>query len=109
MAISEKLEMYRAKKQFIENLNEVFQIEPKCGSIRGVTYEVYQKSFADVVDLREWVVVHFDGGGRAPRLITCNSNTANFRVIGAMLDGGCYEQVETYNKQSDFGYERVDL
>lgn len=107
------LEMYQEKKKFIENLNEVFSIEPGCASIEGVSYEVYQKkltgTFEGITDYREWVIVHYTGGGRAPRITTGNSNIANFVVVGSMLHGGCYEQVRMYEEQLADGYERLEL
>ena len=110
MTIAEKMEMYRCKKQFIENLNEVFQMEPKCGSVEGVTYEVHTKSYdEDRTDFREWIIVHYVGGGKSPRIASGNSNAANFRVIGSMVDGGYYEDVSMYKTQESFGYEKVEL
>lgn len=110
MSIEEKIEMYGRKKQFVENINEVFQMEPKCGSVEGVTYEVYTKDHGEGrVEFREWVVVHFDGGGKCPRVVSGNSHTANFRVIGEMLNGGYYDEVRFYESQLENGYTRVEL
>lgn len=112
MTIVEKMEMYREKKQFIENVNEVFQTEPRPAgsSVEGITYSVYKKAFSeDRVEYREWVVVHFCGGGKSPRLVSGNSNIANFRLIGEMLDGGYYNEVRDYDTQIERGYERLDL
>ena len=82
MTIAEKLEMYREKKQFIDGLCSVFKTRPKGSSVSEITYEVYKKSFGeDRTDFREWIVVHFDGGGSSPRLVTGNSNTANLKVL----------------------------
>jgi hypothetical protein len=105
--------MYQEKKKFIENLNEVFNVEPGCASVEGVSYEVYQKEltgiFEGITDYREWVIVHYTGGGKAPKITTGNSNAANFIVVGSMLHGGCYEQVQMYNEQTAAGYERLEL
>ena len=113
MTVEERHEMYLEKKKFIENLNEVFQMEPRCPSVEGVNYEVYQKSFEEVfdgvVEYREWVVVRFAGGGKSVKLVTGNSNIANFKVIGSMLVGGYYTEVYTYQKQEEDGYAKVDL
>lgn len=107
------LEMYKGKKKFIENLNEVFSIEPGCASVEGVSYEVYQKEltgiFEGITDYREWVVVHYTGGGKAMKIVSGNSNAANYVVIGSMLHGGCYEQVKLYEEQLENGYERLEL
>ena len=113
MTMEEKLEMYTEKKQFIENINEVFQMDPGCPSVEGVSYEVYKKSFEEVfdgvVEYREWVIVHFAGGGKSVKLVTGNSNIANFKIVGSMLVGGYYTEVYTYQKQTEDGYAKVDL
>ncbi len=110
MTMEEKLEMYKEKKKFIENLNDMFQMEPRCPSVEGVTYEVYTKDYGeDRIDTREWIIVHFFGGGKSIRVVSGNSNIANFKVIGGMLAGGYYSEVQTYQEQPNNGYERVDL
>lgn len=110
MTMEEKHEMYLEKKKFIENLNEVFQMEPRCPSVEGVSYEVYTKDYGeDRVDIREWTIVHFVGGGKSVKLVTGNSNIANFKVIGSMLVGGYYTEVYTYQKQVEDGYTKIDL
>ena len=43
MSLENKLEVYSDKKKFIENINEVFQMEPKCITIEGISYELYVK------------------------------------------------------------------
>lgn len=110
MTMQERIELFRAKKRFVENINEVFQIEPGVPNVAGVSYEVYMKDFGeDRVDFREWLIVHYVGGGKAPRIASGNSNSANFRVIGTMLNGGCYEDVRMYDTQIANGYTKVEL
>ena len=110
MTMEEKLEMYLEKKQFAENLNEVFQMEPGCPSVEGVNYELYTKDYGEGrVDEREWIIVHFTGGGKSVKLVTGNSNIANFKVIGTMLVGGYYAENYTYQKQEEDGYTKVEL
>ena len=110
MILAESIEMYLDKKQFIENINEAFQIAPGCPTVEGVSYEVYTKGTGeDSFSIREWVIVHFVGGGRSVKQVTGNSNIANFKVIGGMLVGGYYTEVYTYQKQIDDGYTKVDL
>ena len=110
MTMEEKREMYLEKKKFIENLNEAFQMEPKCPSVEGVCYELYFKDYGEGrIDEREWVIVHFVGGGKSVKLVTGNSNIANFKVLGSMLVGGYYTEVYTYQKQVEDGYTKVDL
>lgn len=106
----EKLELYQEKKRFIENLNEVFQMDPKCPTVVGVSYEVFTKQFKeDRVDTREWIVVHYTGGGKAPKVVTGNSNIANFRIVGSLLAGGRYEEVRMYDDQKILGYQKIEL
>lgn len=110
MTSTEKIEMYLEKKRFIENLNEVFQMEPGCPTVEGVHYELYTKDYGEGrIDEREWVIVHFYGGGKSVKLVSGNSNIANFRIIGTMLAGGYYTEVYTYQKQIEDGYTKVDL
>lgn len=109
MTLEEKLKMYREKERFVENVSGVFQVAPGCPSIEGVSYEVYQKLYIDVIDFREWIIVHYTGGGKAMKIVSGNSNAANFRVIGTMLNGGEYEQVRLYYEQEENGYERTEL
>lgn len=109
MTLAEKLEMYREKQRFVENISGVFQVAPGCPSVEGVEYEVYQKLYIDVMDFREWIIIHYTGGGRAMKIVSGNSNAANFVVIGSMLQGGCYGQVQLYREQEENGYERTEL
>ena len=109
----EDKQVYVNKKKFIENLNEVFQKEPKCLTIEGISYELYAKDYDDYDDPRiyerEWVVVHLLGGGQAVRQVTGNTNVANFREVGNLLTGVYYSDVFKYLKQADEGYRKVEL
>lgn len=110
MTLEEKIKMYQGKKQFIENLNEVFQMEPKCGSVEGVSFEVFTKDHGeDRIETREWVIVHFVGGGKCYKVVSGNSNTANFRAIGLLLDGGHYEETRFYELQKENGFVQLEL
>ena len=110
MTFEERLNMYTEKKQFMENLNEVFQMEPRCPSVEGVHYELYTKDYGEGrIDTREWVIVHFVGGGKSVKIANGNSNIANFKVVGTMLVGGYYAENYTYQKQEEDGYMKVDL
>ena len=81
MTMEEKLSMYSEKKKFIENLNDMFQVEPRCPSVEGVTYEVYTKDYGDDrIDTREWIIVHFIGGGKSIRIVSGNSNLLNSNI-----------------------------
>ena len=110
MTIEEKMEMYREKNRFIEGLSAVFETHPRGSSVEKITYEVYEKDIDEVrTDFREWIVVHFVGGGISPKYVTGNSNTANFKVLGPMLNGGYYEEVNDYESQMERGYSLVVL
>ena len=110
MILEDRILMYLDKKSFIENLNDSFQIAPGCPSVEGVSYEVYSKNCGvGRTDEREWVIVHFTGGGKSVKLVTGNSNIANFRVIGEMLAGGYYAENRTYQSQIEDGYSQVEL
>lgn len=110
MTLVERLEMYSEKKKFIENLNEVFQMDPGCPSVEGVNYELYTKDYGEGrVDEREWIIVHFVGGGKSVKIVSGNSNIANFKVVGTMLVGGYYAENYTYQKQEEDGYVKAEL
>ena len=110
MTVEERYAMYLEKKKFMENLNEVFQMDPGCPSVEGVNYELYTKDYGEGrIDEREWVIVHFVGGGKSVKVVSGNSNIANFRVVGTMLVGGYYAENYTYQKQIEDGYTKVEL
>lgn len=110
MTLEEKLKMYREKERFVENVSGVFQVAPGCPSVEGVSYEVYTKQFSDrLSETREWIIVHYTGGGWAPKIVSGNSNMANFVVIGSLLAGGHYEEVRMYEEQKSLGFQRLEL
>ena len=110
MTLAERLEMYKEKERFIENLSGVFQVAPGCPSVEGISYEVYAKDLSDGrIDEREWIIVYFIGGGKCVKIVTGNSNIANFRVVGTLLAGGYYSEVRTYQEQIGNGYRKVKL
>lgn len=110
MTNKELLDMYQEKKAFVQNINEVFQMEPRCPSVVGVTYEVFSKTGDSTgADIREWIVVHFADGGKSPKLVSGNSNIANFRTIGSLLNGGFYTEVKCYEEQVNNGYQQLLL
>lgn len=110
MTIEEKLKMYREKKNFVWHVANTFIKNPTGHSVVDVTYEVWHKEsdkFGHI--FVEWIIVHYKGGATSPRRVSGNSNTANFRVIGEMLDCGYYEDLPMYKDQRDLGYKKVDL
>lgn len=109
MTVEEKLKMYREKRQFVYELAMTFVKVPKGHSVVDIFYEVFFKEFGDATDISEWVTVTYFGGGQAHRVVSGNSNSANFQVVASMLDGGCYEQNRTYELLADRGYKKLDL
>ena len=111
MPIEERLRMYREKKNFIFGLAKAFSQYPKSHSVQDITYEVwhkYHKQFGH--QFTEWVIVHYDGGAKSYLRVTGNSNTANFRAIGEVLDHGYYEDKVWYKeRQVELGYKKLDL
>ena len=113
MTIAEKLEMYKEKRAFVNSISKVFEARPKGSSVSSIDYEVYEKVIARNENVYkhivEFIVVTYDGGGRAMKVASGNSNTANFRVIGTLLDGGNYEDNQYYESLLDIGYTRIEL
>ena len=109
MTIAEKIEMFKKKKAFIEAINKAFEVRPAGSSVDNVSYEVYYKTLEDGnVYFKEYLVVTFFGGSRSVRVVNGNSNTANFRALGTMLDGGYYDEVFTYEALADEGFAPVE-
>ena len=109
MTITEKIAMYREKNTFIENLNKAFQTYPKGSTVASVKYEVYRKDTKDTTYFVEYIVVTFFGGAISVHTVNGNSNNANFRTIGSMIDGGYYDEVRDYEELKNIGYEKVNL
>jgi hypothetical protein len=110
MTINEKLEMFRGKKAFIDSINKAFETRPAGSSVSSVEYEVYRLDLKDdVTYFTEYLVVTFFGGGKTVRVANGNSNTANFRALGTLVDGGYYDEVGTYESLTSIGYTKVEL
>lgn len=113
MTMEEKIKMYKEKKAFITRLSEVFETRPAGSVVESIKYEVYTKEVTrqDVVYTHcvEFVIITFIGGGKSAKVVSGNSNTANFRVLGPMLDGGHYEENPYYDSMIETGYELVEL
>lgn len=113
MTIAEKIKMYQEKKTFIEGLSTVFEKRPAGSSVTRIDYEVFHKKVCrDDIEYDhfvEFVIVRFDGGGKSVKVVSGNSNTANFRVIGPMLDGGYYDENPYFDSMEETGYEKVQF
>lgn len=110
MTTTEKLAMYKEKRAFIKNLSRAFEFRPAGSTVESIDYEVYSIELADgVTQYKEFVIVTFFGGGTSVKTVNGNSNTANFRALGTMLDGGYYSEVDSYETLTKIGYEKVEL
>lgn len=113
MTIEEKIQMYKRKYAFIESLNEAFQTRPADSTVESVVYEVFRKDVTSegrtITYFQEWLRVNFFGGGRSVRSANGNSNMANFRVLGTLVEGGYYDEVYTYENMEADGYTKVNL
>lgn len=104
MTITEKLEMFKEKRNFIKNISKAFEAKPKGSTVQFVDYEVYRRDDAnDHVYFREYLVVTFFGGGKSVKNISGNSNTANLRALGTMVDGGYYDELRDYEVVQELG------
>ena len=109
MTITEKLEMYKEKKDFIGEVNKAFRTFPKGSTVASVAYEVYRKDVKETTYFIEYLVVTFFGGAKSVRVANGNSNTANFRTLGSMIEGGYYDEVQSYETLAERGYELVQF
>lgn len=113
MTMEDKIKMYKGKKAFIKDISTAFEGKQVNSSVECIDYEVYYKEVVrgDITyqSFVEFVVVRFFGGGKSVKVVSGNSNTANFRVLGPMLDGGHYEENSYYDSMTETGYELVQL
>lgn len=109
MTTEEKLKMYREKRQFIHGVSMAFIKVPRGHSVDGVIYEVFFREGEHCTDVTEWITVQYDGGAEAHKVVSGNSNAANFEVVASMVYGGCYEQNPTYSQLTALGYKKMDL
>lgn len=109
MTVAEKIEMYKGKKVFIDNVSKAFEVKPRASSVDSIEYKVYRHPLQHRDYFIEYLVVNFFGGSKSVRCITGNSNIANFKVISSLIEGGYYNEVRDYETLSDLGYELVAL
>lgn len=114
MTVEKNNKVYQEKKAFIDGLNAAFQIKPRTHSVESVAYELYSKQITNeyVTDhtyYQEYLVVTFNGGAISVRNINGNSDTANFRELGKLIDGGYYSEVEAYSTMEESGFTKVEL
>jgi hypothetical protein len=109
MTITEKIEMYKRKKQFVDDISNVLGMRAHRLGIMMVEYEVYRKMDDNRDYFVEFVVVVYDGGGEAVRCVNGNSNYANYVEIGKLLDGGYYDEIPRYRALTEEGFTKVRL
>ena len=109
MTVAEKIEMYREKKAFVDSVSKIFEAGNTNSSVESISYEVYIREYNYQDYFIEFIIVSFLNGEFCVKVVNGNSNTANFRAIGWMLDGGYYEEKSYYESMLDIGYEFVDL
>jgi len=72
--------------------------ESSIGSCKGCELRIYLVPNGGMIpsfSVQEMLVVHYGKGAYAARNATHNSNAANFREIGRLLDGGYYDEVKS--------------
>lgn len=113
MTTAEKIKMYQGKKAFIKDISNAFEGKSVNSSVERIDYEVYHKEvIRDDITYQhyvEFVIVRFVGGSKSVKVVSGNSNTANFRAIGPILDGGYYDENPYYDSMIETGYEIVQL
>lgn len=108
MELKDKIEMYKEKKNFVDTVSKAFE-DLRNTNVEKITYEIFTKDFNGEPYFREYVVVHFKGGAISTRTCTGNSNSANYRTIGNLIDGGYYSEVEDYKSMEDCGFKLVEF
>lgn len=109
MTITEKIEMYKRKKAFVDDISTVLGTHSHRMGIMYVDYEVYRKTDDNRDYFVEFVVVVYDGGGQAVRCVNGNSNYANYVEIGKLLDGGYYDEIPRYRALTEEGFTKINL
>jgi hypothetical protein len=96
MTVEERIKMYKDKKAFIDKLSEALLMSKT--TVMKVSYEVYSRYSPeyDTTYYAEFAVVTFTGGAKSVRTVSGNSDSANFREIGKLLDGGYYDENRYY-------------
>lgn len=106
MTKAEKIKMFKEKEAFIKAISKAFEDNPRGSSVESIDYEVYSKE-ADNGNTfyREYLIVTFIGGAKVVRNISGNSNTANLRAIGTLVDGGYYDELMEYELTQEISFK----
>ena len=105
LTIEERMNMYKGKKFFIDNVSKVFELDSRS-NVEKVEYEVYSRISrmdSESVYYSEFVIVTFDGGAKSVRNVSGNSNSAVFKEIANLIDGGYYEEIPYYSGVKETG------
>lgn len=108
MTIAEKIEMYKRKKAFIDDLGKALRMHA-CMAVTQVDYEVYQKTENGRDYFEEYLVVTFSGGAKSVSCVNGNSHIANYVEIGKLLYGGYYDELPRYKALAKEGFTKIDL
>ena len=109
MTVEERLKMYREKRQFIYDVSMAFIKNPKGHSVDKIIYEVLFKENGLDGHFSEWITILYKGGAKAHRCVSYNSNSANFKNIAEMIDGGYYHENEHYIVLIEKDWKKLDL
>ena len=108
MTTAEKIEMYKRKKAFIDDLGKALRMHT-CMAVTQVDYEVYQKTENDSDYFEEYLVVTFSGGAKSVSCVNGNSHIANYVEIGKLLYGGYYDEIPAYEALTEKGFFKINL
>ena len=109
MTTEQRIEMYKSKKQFIDNLSRALELSNT--TVMKVEYVVltkYNELFKmDVYN--EFIVVTFIGGEKSVRAVSGNSDAANLISLAGLINGGYYEEVGYYESLFEEGFTKVEF
>ena len=101
----ETYEYYLCKQAFIRQVGEALALYARS-SVAKVDLEFYENKESGAI--QEYLVVTFDGGAISVRSANINSDTANFRELGNLIDGGYYSEVKDYREMvASKDWERI--
>ena len=109
MTITEKINMYKGKKEFVADISKAFESRSYKTGIVSIEYEVYRKTDDNRDYFAEFLVVTFEGGGKSVRSANGNSHIANYQELGKLLLGGYYDEIRAYDALTEEGFTKVNL
>jgi hypothetical protein len=109
MTVEERLKMYREKKNFVFDVSMAFIKNPTGHSVDDIIYEVLFKVDGLGEHFSEWITICYQGGAKAHRCVSYNSNSANFKNIAEMINGGFYGDNPLYNDLFESDWKKLNL